>query len=223
MRRIECGNSARNVTRLLIADDHALMRAGLKLTLRLEVSSTTVFEATDGQQALDTAIRERPELAILDIGMPRLNGIEAAGRIADAVPSCRIIILSMHADDESVGRAFRNGASGYVLKNAPVAEISTAVETVMRGGKYLSTGLSASAHAAADGADASPLAMLTSRQRDVLQLIAEGDSTKEIAFRLNVSAKTVETHRRQIMERLQIYDVARLVRFALRAGLIQPE
>lgn len=212
-----------NVTTLLIADDHALMRAGLKLTLQLDFGPAAVYEAADGLQAVEAAVRERPDLAILDIGMPRLNGLEAAGRIAEAVPSCRIIILSMHADEQSVGEAFRNGATGYVLKNAPVGELSTAVGTVMRGQQYLSTGLSSFAQAAAGGGDASPLSALTSRQREVLQLIAEGESTKEIAFRLNLSGKTVETHRRQIMERLQIYDVARLVRFALRAGLIQPE
>src|SRR5262245_46845645 len=165
------------------------MRAGLKLTLQLEVSPTDVYEATDGQEAIETAVRERPDLAILDIGMPRLNGLDAAARIAEAVPSCRIIILSMHADEESVGRAFRNGVTGFVLKNGPVAEISAAVETVMRGERYLSAGLSSFAHAAADGGEASPLTALTGRQREVLQLIAEGESTKEIAFRLNLSAK----------------------------------
>jgi DNA-binding NarL/FixJ family response regulator len=213
------------VPTVLIADDHALLRAGLKLTFQLGSTPARVVEAASGHEAVAVAERERPDLAVLDIGMPGLNGLDAAERIRAAVPTCRIVILSMHGDDDRVQRAFRAGVSGYVLKDAPVSELAAAVDAVRRGEKYVSAGISAAVAArvvAGEPLDESPLDLLTPRQREVLQRIAEGNSTKEIAFDLGLSPKTVEIHRRQLMERLQIHDVASLVRFALRAGLIDP-
>jgi len=214
------------VPTVLIADDHALLRAGLKLTLQLGPAPARVIEAGNGHDAVAMAARERPDLAVLDIGMPGLNGLDAAERILAAVPTCRIVILSMHGDDHRVQRAFRVGVSGYVLKDGPVSELTDAIEAARRGEKYVSPGISSAVAArvvAGDVLDESPLDALTPRQREVLQRIAEGRSTKEIAFDLGLSPKTVEIHRRQIMERLRIHDVASLVRFALRAGLIDPE
>jgi DNA-binding NarL/FixJ family response regulator len=214
------------VPTVLIADDHALLRAGLRLTFQLGPSPTRVFEADNGRDAVTVAERERPDVAVLDIGMPGLNGVEAAARILAAVPSCRVVILSVHADEHRVQRAFQAGVSAYVLKGAPVSELSEAMAAVLRGEKYVSTGISpvvAARVMAGDGLEASPVDVLTPRQREVLQRVAEGQSTKEIAHALNLSGKTVDIHRRQVMERLRIYDVATLVRFALRAGLIDPE
>jgi len=214
------------VPTVLIADDHALLRAGLKLTFQLGSAPPRVIEAGNGHDAVAMAERERPDLAILDIGMPGLNGLDAAERILAAVPTCRIVILSMHGDEHRVQRAFRAGVSAYVLKDGSISELSDAVEAARRGEKYVSPGISAAVAArvvAGDVLDESPLDALTPRQREVLQRIAEGRSTKEIAFDLGLSPKTVEIHRRQVMERLRIHDVASLVRFALRAGLIDAE
>jgi DNA-binding NarL/FixJ family response regulator len=213
------------VPTVLIADDHALLRAGLKLTFQLGPAPSRVIEAGNGHDAVALAERERPDLAVLDIGMPGLNGLDAAERIHAAVPTCRIVILSMHGDEHRVQRAFRAGVSGYVLKDGPVSDLSDAVAAVRRGEKYVSPGIAAAvaSKVVAGVLDSSPLDALTPRQREVLQRVAEGASTKEIAFDLGLSPKTVEIHRRQLMERLQIHDVASLVRFALRAGLIDPE
>jgi DNA-binding NarL/FixJ family response regulator len=214
------------VPTVLIADDHPLLRAGIRLMFQLGPSPARVLEADNGRDAVTVAERERPDVAVLDIGMPGLNGVEAAARILEAVPACKVVILSVHADEQRVQRAFQVGVSAYVLKGAPVSELSEAVAAVLRGEKYVSTGIPSVVAArvrSGDGLDASPVDVLTPRQREVLQRVAEGQSTKEIAHALNLSGKTVDIHRRQIMERLRIYDVASLVRFALRAGLIDPE
>jgi DNA-binding NarL/FixJ family response regulator len=214
------------VLTVLIADDHALLRAGLRLAMRLGPAQARFLETGNGRDAVTLAERERPDLAVLDIGMPGLNGIDAAALIVAAVPSCKVVILSVQADDQQVTRAFRAGVSGYILKNGPVSELTQALEAVQHGEKYVSPGISAvvaSQVMAGGPLGASPLDGLTPRQREVLQRIAEGASTKEIAHALDLSAKTVDVHRRQIMERLRIYDVASLVRFALRVGLIDPE
>jgi DNA-binding NarL/FixJ family response regulator len=213
------------VARFLIADDHAVYRAGLRLVLQLRDPSADILEAADGPQAVETATRDHPDIAILDLGMPLLNGIETAARILAVAPDCKILMLSTYSDENGVLEAFRRGAVAYVLKSAPVSEIGQALDAAVAGEKFVSPGISS---AIADRVyqgelDASPLAGLTGRQREILQLIAEGQSTKEIAFQLGLSGKTVETHRRQIMERLRIYDVASLVRFAMRAGLVRTE
>jgi DNA-binding NarL/FixJ family response regulator len=214
------------IVRFVIADDHALYRAGLRLALQLQLESTVVFEASDGHEAVALAERERPDVAILDLAMSRLNGAEAAERILAALPTCKVVILSSYGDEQGVLEAFRRGASAYVLKSAPVVELMQALDAVASGHKFVSAEISSTIAARVHEGQAlgpSPLDGLTARQREILQLIAEGQSTKEIAYRLGLSGKTVETHRRQVMERLRIFDVANLVRFALRAGLVRSE
>lgn len=210
-----------------MADDHALVRAGLRELLQKIPGLEVVGEANNGREALELIQNQSPDLILLDIAMKELNGIEVAERIARDHRQIRVLILSMHANEEYVLRALRAGACGYMLKDSAAAELKLAIESVLAGKTYLSPKISRNVidsylNRTAAGKSAG-LDQLTSRQREVLQLIAEGNSTKEIASLLNLSAKTVETHRAQLMERLGIYDVASLVRFAIREGLIQPE
>lgn len=213
--------------RLLLADDHALVRAGLRELIQKIPFVEVIGEASNGRQTLELIQAHTPDLVLLDIGMKELNGLEVAERITRDHPGVRTLILSMHANEEYVLRALRAGASGYMLKDSAITELKLAIEAVLSGKTYLSPTISRSVidsylHRTGSGKKAA-LDQLTPRQREVLQLIAEGNSTKEIAASLNLSAKTVETHRAQLMERLDIYDVASLVRFAMREGLIQPE
>ena len=211
--------------RVLIADDHNLFRAGVRGLLRSFGGIEVVGEATDGNDALAQAAALRPDVLLMDVGMPGLNGIDATGRVRAATPTTRVVILSMHTREEHVTRAIKAGAAGYVLKDAQPDELERAVRQVARGEPYLSPAVSKYVvQSYARGGDGrTGLERLTSRQREVLQLIAEGYTTKAIAARLMVSVKTVETHRAQLMERLEIRDVAGLVRFALRRGLVDNE
>ena len=215
-----------SVVRLLLADDHTLVRAGIRSLLESVDGVEVVAESGDGREALELLIKHRPDVALLDIGMPSLNGLEVARRAAEQSPRTRVIILSMHADATYVRQALRAGVAGYLLKGAAVAELPLAIQAVMRGETYLTPRIS---QTVVDGflregqEEPGPLEDLTGRQREILQLIAEGKSTKEIAQILDLSVKTVETHRMRIMERLGIHDVAGLVRFAIRAGLISPD
>jgi DNA-binding NarL/FixJ family response regulator len=212
--------------RVLIADDHLLVRAGIRALIESIDGVTVVAEANDGREAVDLAATLRPDIALLDVTMPGLNGLEAATRLREASPSTRVIILSMHANEAYVRTALKAGAAGYLLKSATAAELQAALQTVARGEIYLSPAVSKQVvKGFVDGTahEASPLDALTTRQREILQLIAEGRSTKDVAFTLQISAKTVETHRAQIMERLEIHDLAGLVRFAIRTGLISPD
>jgi DNA-binding NarL/FixJ family response regulator len=214
------------VLRVLIADDHLLVRAGIRALIESLGGVTVVGEATDGRELIELAGQLRPDIALLDISMPGLNGLEAAARIREQLPATRVIILSMHANEAYVRQALKAGATGYLLKSADAAELRAALQAVSKGEVFLSSAVSKQVvKAFVDGsADVpSPLDTLTTRQREILQLIAEGRSTKEIAFTLDISAKTVETHRAQIMERLEIHDVAGLVRFAIRTGLISAD
>ncbi len=214
--------------RVLLADDHELVRKGIRSLLEATGRVEVVAEAHDGREALRLIRAQDPEVVLMDIAMPGLNGLDATARAVRDTPSLPVIILSMHATKEYVIEALRAGASGYVLKNAPVEELEQAIRAVHRGEKYLTPAISGqlmesfveqSRRPARDGAEGSE-GTLTSRQREVLQLIAEGRSTREIAEALHLSVKTVETHRMQIMTRLNIHDVAGLVRYAIRAGLI---
>ena len=211
--------------RVLIADDHNLFRAGVRGLLKGFGGMEVTGEAVDGQQAVALAAEQRPDVLLMDVGMPGLNGIEAAERVRAATPTTRVIILSMHTGEEHVTRALKAGAAGYVLKDAPPDELELAVRQVARGEPYLSPAVSKYLvqSYARGGSGRSDLERLTLRQREVLQLIAEGYTTKAIAARLKVSVKTIETHRAQLMERLGIRDVAGLVRFALRRGLVDNE
>jgi DNA-binding NarL/FixJ family response regulator len=212
--------------RAVLADDHALFRAGVRKLLETFDQVDIVGEAGNGHEALALVEQCRPHLLILDIAMPGLNGIEVAARVTREHPGTRVIFLSMHSAEEYVLRAIRAGAAGYLLKDATPAELEEAIRTVTRGQTYLHSAVSR--HVVEDyvrrvSREADPIERLTPRQREVLQLIAEGQTTKGIARKLNLSVKTVETHRAQLMERLEIRDVAGLVRFAIRAGLVEPD
>ena len=215
-----------SAVRILLADDHTLVRAGIRSLLESVPGLTVVAESGDGREALELIVKHRPDVALLDIGMPGLSGIEVARRCAQESPRTKVIILSMHADATYVRQAMRAGVAGYLLKGAAVVELPFAVESVMRGETYLTPRISQAVvdgYLRDGGDEPTPLEALTDRQREILQLVAEGKSTKEIAHLLDLSVKTVETHRTRIMERLDIHDVPGLVRFALRAGLVQPE
>jgi DNA-binding NarL/FixJ family response regulator len=211
--------------RVLLVDDHALVRAGMRSLLQDLPDIEVVAEAGDGAEALAAAERERPDVVLMDIAMKGMNGLEAAARLRERLPEVKVIILSMHTSEEYVLLALRAGAAAYLIKDSATSELELALKCVMRGETYLSPAISrqmVDGYVQRVGASAGP-EPLTPRQREVLKRIAEGRSTKEIAFELNLSVKTVETHRAQIMERLGIRDVAGLVRYAMRAGLVPPE
>lgn len=213
-------------TRVLLVDDHALVRAGLRELLQKIPHVEVVGEASDGREALAMVKSLQPSLVLLDVTMKNLSGLEAADRIARDHPKVKIMILSMHANEEYVLRALRAGASGYMIKDSAITELELGLKAVMNGETYLSPAISRSVietYLGRTNGKTSSLDDLTPRQREVLQLIAEGQSTKEIAYNLNLSVKTVETHRAQLMDRLDIHDVAGLVRYAIRVGLIAPE
>jgi DNA-binding NarL/FixJ family response regulator len=213
--------------RILLADDHSLVRASLRSLLTDNPAIEVVGEASDGRQALELVGQHRPQIVLMDISMPGLNGLEATRQIVKAHPSVRVIVLSMHATDQHVLRALRAGASGYVLKGSLPRELELAIEAVARGEIFLSPAISRHVIEVylSQSADKSgdPLEHLTPRQREILQLIAEGKSSKQIAQLLKASVKTIESHRASLMERLDIHDVAGLVRYAIRLGLISPE
>lgn len=210
---------------ILLADDHALVRGGIKALLQSIDGVSVVGETGDGIEALAMIRSLKPDLVLLDISMPGLNGLEIAERAAKEAPETRIVVLSMHATESYVADALRAGVVGYLRKSAAVAELPAALEAVSRGEIYLSPGISRQVIEVlrSGGAPPSPLASLSPRQREILQLIAEGNSSKEIAYRLGISSKTVDTHRAQIMERLGIQNVQGLVKLAMRTGLVPEE
>ena len=206
----------------LLAQHHYLGRAGFRSLLQNFEGIQVVGEAADGQQVLRLVETLKPDLVLMDIAMPELNGLEATARITKEFPQVRVLILSMHANEEYARRAIRAGAQGYLLKRASTAELELAVRAVARGEPYLTPAISK--HLLADFArqasPASPLEQLSPRQREVLQLIAEGYSRKEIAEKLSISAKSFDVYRSEIMEQLGIDDTAGLVRFAIQHGLV---
>ena len=210
--------------RILLVDDHTLVRAGIHSLLNNIAGIEVIAEASDGRQALSLVRTHRPDVVLMDIAMPGLNGLEATARIAKKFPQVRVIILSMHVSEEYILQALRAGTAGYMVKGADTTELEIAIKAVTRGETYLSPGVSK--HVIADyirriSGEATSVELLTSRQREILQLIAEGNSTKMIARTLRISVKTVETHRMQLMERLEIHDIAGLVRYAVRVGLVK--
>jgi len=212
--------------RVLLADDHALVRAGFRALAQNLAGVEVVAEAADGRDALALTKACQPDIVLMDISMTGLNGLEATARVVREFPQVRVIILSAHSSEEYVCQALRAGAAGYLLKDAGIAELELALRAVARGETYLSPAVSK--HVISDyvrrvGSEAGSLDLLTPRQREILQLIAEGKTTKEIAGLLHLSVKTVETHRTQLMDRLDIHDIAGLVRFAIRVGLIKPD
>ena len=212
--------------RVLLADDHTLVRAGIRGLVANLPDVEVVGEAGDGHEALRPAETLHPDVVLLDIVMPGLNGLEVAARLAKLDSAIRVVILSMHISEEYVLQALRAGAAGYLLKGSAVAELELAIRAVVRGDTYLSPAVSKRVvddYVSRTSGASDPLAALTPRQREILQLVAEGGSTKEIAHRLGLSVKTIEAHRSQIMERLGIHDIPGLVRFAVRAGLISAD
>lgn len=209
--------------RILLADDHNLVRAGLRALLSALPDVEVVAECADGREAIAVIAEKRPDIAILDITMPGMNGLEAAARITRDSPSTKVVIVSMHSAESYVAQALAAGVSGYVLKDAFVDELPVLIRSITRGETYLSSAISkqiVDGLRSRMGAGPTQTDLLTPRQREILQLLAEGKSAKEIAHLLGLSVKTVETHRAQIMDRLDIHDLPGLVRYAIRVGLV---
>lgn len=213
--------------RVILADDHPIVRAGIREAIKELPEVEVVGEATDGREAIKMVRSARPDLVLMDISMPSLNGLDATERIVKEFPQVRVIILSRHDEVAYYWRALKLGAAGYVLKRSVIGELKAAVRRVARGEIYLSeevaqqlrkrSSLEHIAHRP------NPVEQLSSRQREILQLIAEGQTTKAIALILKVSPKTVEYHRAQLMQRLNIFDIPGLVRLAMRSGLVSEE
>lgn len=212
--------------RILVAEDHPLLRHGLRALLATHPDYSVVDEAVDGREAVVKTLQLQPDLVLMDISMPALNGLEATARIMKEWPQTRVLILSMHQNEEYVRQALRHGACAYMLKDAAPTELEWAIKTVLQGDTYLSPAVSKGVlsdyiHRLRE--QDQPVSPLTQRQREVLTLVAEGLSTKEIARRLDISIKTVDTHRSQLMKQLEIHEITGLVRYAMRAGLISPD
>lgn len=208
---------------LVIADNHTLVRAGFRSLVEDIDGIEVVGEAENGREALQLIETFKPQIVLMDIAMPEMNGLEATARISREFPQVRVLILSMHANEEYVYQALRSGASGYLLKDSGAEELELALRAIARGETYLCPAVSkyvVSDYVRRLNQDQTPLDQITPRQREILQLIAEGKSTKEIAELLYISTKTVETHRTQLMDRLDIHDIAGLVRYAIRIGLV---
>jgi DNA-binding NarL/FixJ family response regulator len=207
--------------RVLLADDHLIVRQGLKDLLQRE-GFTVIAEASDGREAVRLAREHRPEIAVLDLSMPLLNGLDAAREIQQSCPRTALILLTMHTEDPYIVEAMRAGVKGYVLKTQAAADLVQAIRDVSQGRLYLSPQVSGALAAALMNKSDSQEDPLSPRERQVLQLIAEGQTTKEIASLLGISVKTAESHRSRIMDKLGIHEIAGLVRYAIRRGLVQP-
>lgn len=206
--------------RVVLADNHVLVRQGLKTLLERE-GFTVIGEAANGQDAARIVASLAPDVAVMDIGMPILNGLEAARELQKAAPKTKVILLTRHDEDQYVTEAFRNGAKGYVLKSQVATDLVFAIRQVCTGGVYLSPGVSHVIVDALLSRSQAPADPLTSRERQVLQLVGEGKSTKEIAILLGIGTKTAESHRARLMQKLDIHETASLVRYAIRRGLVQ--
>lgn len=209
--------------RVLLADDHAMMRDGLQALLQTAPDIEVVGSVGNGREAITRAIALKPDVVIMDVTMPEMNGIEAASLLRDKHPEIRIVMLSMHSSSEHVYRALNAGATGYLLKESAGDEIVSAVRTVYAGRPYMSRALEALERRSQprDG-DAGPIASLSTRERQVLQLVVEGRSSSEIAVLIHLSPKSVETYRSRLMKKLGIADVTGLVKFAIQHGLTPP-
>jgi len=213
------------MTTIVVADDHKIVREGLVKLLEARPDFTVIGEASDGEEAVQMVLEKQPDVVIMDIWMPRLSGIDATRRIGKRGSNAKILVLSMHESRTYVEEVLRAGASGYIVKNSASSDLLQAIDAVRSGASYLSPAITQQVvDAIARPGDSSPsgVAMLTDREREVLQLIAEGLSSKEIANMLGVSLKTIDSHRSNLMEKLDIHKVSGLVRFAIRAGLVEP-
>jgi two-component system response regulator NreC len=208
-------------TRIVLADDHVLVRQGLKSLLERE-NFQVMGEASDGQEAVKLIETHHPDIAIMDISMPTLNGIDAARGLSRIAPKTKVILLTQHEEEQYIHEALEAGVKGYVLKNQVANDLIQAIRQVGRGEFYLSPGISRAVMEAFRNKSERPADPLTARERQVLQLIAEGKSTKDTASVLGISVKTAESHRMRLMQKLDIHETASLVRYAVRRGLIQP-
>jgi len=218
-------NEGRSI-RVLLADDHELVRSGIRSLLKQMPGVEVVGEASNGREALELVRSELPNVVLMDIAMPTLGGLETLPRIAKNFPNIKVVILSAYGTEDYVRRAFRSGASGYLLKYAATDELERGIRSVAQGETYVSPSISRviiNSYLERDDGELSSIERLTSRQREILQLIAESKNTKEVASTLGISVKTVETHRLQLMARLDIHDVPGLVRYAIRSGLVSSE
>lgn len=206
---------------VLLADDHVLVRQGLRSLLDRE-KIQVIAEASDGQEAIHLVETHHPEVAVIDISMPTLNGVDAARQLARSCPKTRVILLTQHEEEQYLHEALQSGVRGYVLKSQVVKDLVHAIQQVSRGGFYLSPGVSQAVVEAYRSRSERPSDPLSSRERQVLQLIAEGKSTKDVASLLGISVKTAESHRSRLMKKLDIHETASLVRYAVRRGLVQP-
>ena len=207
-------------TRILLADDHAVVRNGFRMILAAQEDMEVVGEASNGRQAVESAGLLQPDVAVMDVTMPELNGIEATRRIADVAPKTRVLALSMHKDAVYVREILRAGAKGYLLKDSGEGDLLFAVRAIARGEAFLSPAVSDAVLTDYRKHVTDPLDLLTSREREVLQWIAEGKTNKEVATALGLSVYTVEAHRGRIMEKLNLHSTGELVRFAVRHGVI---
>jgi two-component system response regulator NreC len=214
-----------NPIRILLADDHTVIRRGLRALLERQSGFTIVAEAADGREAVELAATLDPDVAVVDIGMPNVNGIEAAGRITDKRPETAVVILSMHADESYVLRALKSGARGYLLKDSPEEDLINAINAVHQGKAFFSPVISKML--AEDyirqirqrGVEDS-YELLTPREREILQMLGEGNSNKEVARKLNLSLHTIETHRGNLLEKLNLHSTAELILYAVRKGIV---
>lgn len=216
--------------RVFLADDHSLFRSGIRMLVERMAGVEVVGEASNGREVVEHLDKVYPDIVLMDIAMPELNGLEATQRIVRQFPRLKVIVLSMYATPDYIVQALRAGARGYLLKDAATSELESAIRTVARGETHLTAAVSKSVVSAylrriegregSRDAGASPVKVLTLRQREILQLVAEGWTTKEIGVRLSVSENTIETHRRRLMKRLNVHDVTGLVRHAVRIGLV---
>ena len=207
---------------IVLADDHVMFLSGLRALLEKERDLEVIAEVRDGREAVKVAREKKPDLVVMDVSMPGMNGIEATRQITAELPRVRILCLSMHASEQFVADAFEAGASGYLLKESPFEEMLTAIRAVIANQTYLSPAVARpilEGYRTLRSGHASLLSCLTGREREVLQLVAEGHSTKDIAGQLHLSIKTIDTHRRHIMEKLSIHSVAGLTKYAIRHGL----
>lgn len=214
------------LTRIMLADDHALVRSGIKALLTAMPGVEVVGEASDGAEVIEMIPQLKPDLVLLDIAMKGMNGLEALRRLRGEYPTIRFLMLPMYGSEEYVMQALNAGANGYLFKDSAATELEKALYEVKHGRQYLDSHISREAldnYMKRVAQNGTPVEVLTPRQREILQLIAEGNNTKEIAYQLNVSAKTIETHRAQLMERLDIRDVPGLVRYAIRTGIATPD
>jgi DNA-binding NarL/FixJ family response regulator len=207
--------------RILLAEDHVMVRQGLRALLE-QAGMVVIGEASDGLEALQLAHTQQPDVVVMDITMPHLNGLETARRLREVVPQTKIIMLTMHTEEPYVLEALQAGAAGYVLKTQAAVDIVQAIDTVLQGAIYLSPRVTNAVVQAYLTGSTVPPDPLTSREREIVQRIAEGQTTKEIAAHLGLSVKTVESHRINLMRKLNIHETATLVRYAIRRGLTPP-